>query len=64
MMETPNKEADVPALPPEGYRGTVLKPRGCLLLPRGSSKQGEGDIPGVVPLGLSQPCDPTPLGWI
>lgn len=36
-METPDKEADVLALPPGGYRGTVVSPTGCMLLPGGGS---------------------------
>lgn len=40
----------------------MLSPMGCSLLPRGGGRE-QGDIPGVVPLGLSQPYDPTPMGW-
>lgn len=64
-MEPPNWEPEGPASLPRGSwgarRGSAEPHR--VLPPAWGWWQGEGDIPGVVPLGLSQPCDPTLMGW-
>lgn len=40
----------------------MLSPTGCSLLPGGGGRE-RGGHPWGGPSGLSQPCDPAPLGW-